>query len=75
MAGIAFFLLNVLLGVVGTSRYRMQQRSAEIDLHMAMGATCRDILWQLVKGGLALFTIAFIPSAVILANLLHMEVT
>ena len=75
MIGIAFFLLNVLLGVVGTFWYRTQQRSAEIGLRMAMGATRKGIFWQLVKEGLALLTIAFIPSAVIFANLLHMEVT
>lgn len=75
VAGIAFFLLNVLLGVVGTFWYRTQQRSAEIGLRMAMGATRKGIFWQLVKEGLALLTIAFIPSTVIFANLLHMEVT
>jgi putative ABC transport system permease protein len=75
MIGIAFFLLNVLLGVVGTFWYRTQQRSAEIGLRMAMGATRKGIFWQLVKEGLALLTIAFIPSTVIFANLLHMEVT
>ena len=73
--GIAFFLLNVLLGVVVTFWYRTQQRSAEIGLRMAMGATRKGIFWQLVKEGLALLTIAFIPSTVIFANLLHMEVT
>ncbi len=61
VAGIAFFLLNVLLGVVGTFWYRTQQRSAEIGLRMAMGATRKGIFWQLVKEGLALLTIAFIP--------------
>ena len=75
VAGIAFFLLHVLLGVVGTFWYRTQQRSAEIGLRMAMGATRKGIFWQLVKEGLALLTIAFIPSTVIFANLLHMEVT
>ena len=75
VAGIAFFLLNVLLGVVGTFWYRTQQRSAEIGLRMAMGATRKGIFWQLVKEGLALLTIAFIPSAAIFANLLYMEVT
>ena len=70
VAGIAFFLLNVLLGVVGTFWYRTQQRSAEIGLRMAMGATRKGIFWQLVKEGLALLTIAFIPSAAIFANLL-----
>lgn len=42
---------------------------------MAMGATRKGIFWQLVKEGLALLTIAFIPSAAIFANLLYMEVT
>ncbi|WP_297906761.1 FtsX-like permease family protein [uncultured Parabacteroides sp.] len=75
VAGIAFFLLNVLLGVVGTFWYRTQQRSAEIGLRMAMGATRKGTFWQLVKEGLALLTIAFIPSAIIFANMLYMEVT
>ena len=44
-------------------------------LRMAMGATRKGIFWQLVKEGLALLTIAFIPSAAIFANLLYMEVT
>ena len=49
--------------------------AGEIGLRMAMGATRKGIFWQLVKEGLALLTIAFIPSTVIFANLLHMEVT
>ena len=51
VAGIAFFLLNVLLGVVGTFWYRTQQRSAEIGLRMAMGAPARHIL-AIGEGGL-----------------------
>ena len=71
----AFLLVNVFFGIVGTFWLRTERRRSEIGLRMAMGATRKGIFWQLVKEGLALLTIAFIPSAVIFANLLHMEVT
>lgn len=52
VAGIAFFLLNVLLGVVGTFWYRTQQRSAEIGLRMADGSHPQGHLLATGEGGL-----------------------
>lgn len=75
VAGIAFFLLNVLLGVVGTFWYRTQQRAPEIGLRMVMGSTRWGIFGQLAKEGLVLLATAFVPAAIIFGNMLIMEIT
>ena len=72
---ILFFLLNVFLGIIGTFWFRTQQRSAEIGLRMAMGASRRNIFRHLFTEGFVLLGIAFVPAAIIFANLAYMEVT
>ena len=72
---ILFFLLNVFLGIIGTFWFRTQQRSAEIGLRMAMGASRRDIFRHLFIEGFVLLGVAFVPAAIIFANLAYMEVT
>ena len=74
-SGILFFLLNVFLGIIGTFWFRTQQRSAEIGLRMAMGASRRNIFRQLFAEGFALLGVAFLPAAVVFADLMYMEVT
>lgn len=74
-SGILFFLLNVFLGIIGTFWFRTQQRSAEIGLRMAMGASRRDIFRHLFTEGFVLLGVAFVPAAIIFANLAYMEVT
>lgn len=72
---ILFFLLNVFLGIIGTFWFRTQQRSSEIGLRMAMGASRRNIFRHLFTEGFVLLGIAFVPAAIIFANLAYMEVT
>lgn len=74
-SGIIFFLLNVFLGIIGTFWLRTQQRSAEIGLRMAMGASRRGIFRHLLAEGFVLLGVAFIPAAIVFANLMHLEVT
>lgn len=54
----AFFLLNVLLCVIGTFWYRVRLRRDEIGLRMAMGADSRRIRRMLVGEGMALLAVA-----------------
>ena len=75
LSGILFFLLNVFLGIIGTFWFRTQQRSAEVGLRMAMGASRRNIFRQLFAEGFVLLGVAFLPAVVVFANLMYMEVT
>lgn len=72
---ILFFLLNVFLGIIGTFWFRTQQRSAEIGLRMAMGASRRNIFRHLFAEGFVLLGVAFVPAALVFANLMYLEVT
>lgn len=74
-SGILFFLLNVFLGIIGTFWFRTQQRSAEIGLRMAMGASRRNIFRHLFAEGFVLLGVAFVPAVFIFANLMYLEVT
>lgn len=52
----AFSLLAVMLavfGIYGLLAYVVEQRHREFGIRVAMGATRRDILWLVLKGGLA----------------------
>lgn len=71
---ILFFLMNVLLGVIGTFWFRTQQRKSEIGLRMAMGASRRSIFGLLVTEGIALLAMAFIPAVIVVANLMYLDV-
>lgn len=73
-ACIVFFLLNVLLGVIGTFWFRTQQRGCEIGLRMAMGASRRAIFRQLLTEGLALLLVAFVPALVVVVNLTYFDI-
>lgn len=74
-SGILFFLLNVFLGIIGTFWFRTQQRSAEIGLRMALGASRRNIFCHLFAEGFVLLGVAFVPAVFIFANLMYLEVT
>lgn len=53
-----FFLLNIILCVIGTFWYRISQRRGEIGLQMAMGATRANIRWLFYLEGLCLLTVS-----------------
>lgn len=60
-----FFLLNILLCVMGTFWYRIRVRREEVGLRMAMGATQQGILRQFFVEGLCLLAIITIPAMLI----------
>jgi len=61
----AFFLINILLCLLGTFWYRINVRKEEIGIRKAVGATNKNILVSLVLEGLCLLTITFIPAMII----------
>lgn len=60
-----FFLLNIMLCVMGTFWYRVNQRKGEIGLRMAMGSTRRNIRKILFLEGLALLTVMAVVSSIV----------
>jgi ABC-type antimicrobial peptide transport system permease subunit len=66
-----FFLLNILLCVMGTFWYRIHTRREEIGIRKAMGASSSNILNNLLTEGLCLLLIAMIPAMVIEFQFVH----
>jgi cell division protein FtsX len=66
-----FFLLNILLCVLGTFRYRIQTRRHEIGLRKALGASKASINRQFLAEGLCLLAVAAMVAVVINANIFH----
>jgi putative ABC transport system permease protein len=67
----AFALLALLLasiGLYGVLSYAVTQRTNEIGLRMALGATSNDILWSFSRRGLAL-TLAGLALGLVLAGM------
>ncbi len=64
-----FFLINIILCVMGTFWYRVRMRREEIGVRMAMGASKKQIKWMLFKEGLVLLTVAAIPAIFICLQL------
>lgn len=71
---IFFFLINVLLGIVGTFWFRTQQRHSEMGLRMAMGASRYSIFGSLLGEGLLLLATAMIPTIFIIFNMAKLDV-
>ncbi len=69
-----FFLLNVILCVIGMFWYRVRLRREEIGLRMAMGADKRRIRRMLFKEGLMLLAVASLPAMLIESQLILAEV-
>lgn len=68
----AFLLLNILLGIIGTFWFRTQHRRAELALRVAVGSS-RMQLWQrLNKEGLLLLTLAALPALIVCYNIGYM---
>lgn len=61
----AFFLINIVLCVMGTFWYRINTRRNEIGLRMAMGSTHKSVRAVFFTEGLILLTIAAIPAMII----------
>lgn len=56
----AFLLITVFLGLLGSFWFRMQQRVKEIAIRKVCGATRRDIFVRVITEGLTLLSIAVI---------------
>ena len=56
-AGMAFLMLNIFLGLLGTFWFRTQQRRGEIALHKINGATNRNVFARLMSEGMLLLLI------------------
>lgn len=71
--GMAFLMLNIFLGLLGTFWFRTQQRRSEIALHKAMGATDGAVFGRLMGEGLFLLLTVTVPAVVIDIMLAHFE--
>ena len=60
-----FFLINIMLCVMGTFWYRIRVRREEIGLRMAMGSTRADIRKMLLWEGICLLTVMMIPAVLV----------
>ncbi|MDR0895796.1 MAG: ABC transporter permease [Prevotellaceae bacterium] len=69
LTGMAFLLLNIFLGLLGTFWFRTQQRRSEIALHKAHGATNGAIFSRLLAEGVLILVLVTIPALIIDYNL------
>ena len=71
--GMAFLLVNIFLGLLGTFWFRTQQRKGEIALHKAHGATNQMVFTRLLSEGWLLLLIITPIALLIDFNLAHAE--
>ena len=71
--GMAFLLVNIFLGLLGTFWFRTQQRKGEIALHKAHGATNQMVFTRLLSEGWLLLLIITPIALIIDFNLAHAE--
>lgn len=71
--GMAFLMLNIFLGLLGTFWFRTQQRRGEIALHKAMGATDGAVFGRLMGEGMFLLLMVTVPAVIIDVLLAHFE--
>ncbi len=57
----AFFLINISLGIIGTFWFRNQTRRSEIGLRMALGSNKKQLQRQYLTEALLILTLAVIP--------------
>ena len=67
--GMAFLMLNIFLGLLGTFWFRTQQRRGEIALHKINGATNRAVFARLMSEGMLLLLVVT-PLALVVDYLL-----
>lgn len=66
----AFFLVNLILGVIGSFFLQTRRRIAEMGVHRSFGATRSDIVRMLMGEGVILATVAFIIGDFIMLQVL-----
>ncbi|MEG1563251.1 MAG: FtsX-like permease family protein [Bacteroides sp.] len=59
---LAFLLVNIFLGIIGTFWIRTQQRRSQLGLRMALGASRRALAAELNGEGLLLLALAALPA-------------
>ena len=69
----AFLLVNIFLGLLGTFWFRTQQRKSEIALHKAHGATNQMVFTRLLSEGWLLLLIITPLALIIDFNLAYAE--
>ena len=73
--GMAFLLVNIFLGLLGTFWFRTQQRKSEIALHKAHGATNGMVFTRLLSEGWLLLLIITPLALLVDFNLAHAELS
>ena len=73
VTGMAFLMLNVFLGLLGTFWFRTQQRKCEIALHKAHGATNRMMFTRLLSEGWGILLLVTPLALLIDFNLAYAE--
>ena len=69
LAVVAFLLINIFLGIIGTFWFRTAYRRGEMGLRIALGSTRTSLRGLLIAEGLVLLTIAIIPATVVSFNI------
>lgn len=67
-----FFLLNIMLCVMGTFWYRVNRRRGEVGLRMAMGSARSGVRRLLFLEGLSLLTVVALVASVVNAQLVYL---
>lgn len=75
VTGMAFLLLNIFLGLLGTFWFRTQQRVGDIAIRKVSGATSAQIFMLLISEGLLLLSIVTPLAILIDGNLAHFELS
>lgn len=73
MIVMAFFLLCIALGVIGTFWFRIASRRNEIGVRMAMGSTRQKLQRQFIQEAILLLTIAIIPAICISVSIVQAD--
>lgn len=68
-----FFLLNIILCLMGTFWYRVRVRREEIGLRLAMGSTRSDIRNLFFMEGSCLLAFVFLPALLIESQIVYLE--
>lgn len=68
-----FFLLNIMLCVMGTFWYRIRVRRDEIGLRMAMGSSRTGIRRLFMMEGLCLLTLVTLPAMLLEGQIVYVE--
>lgn len=65
---VAFFLINLVLGIIGAFWLNAKKRSEETGIQRAFGATRARVVWSYIKEGWVMVTAAFVIAACLFFN-------